>query len=501
MPKKAKSKRRRSAFSAKPKLPLKQRILRRVFRALPFAMNAFLVFTILIVLAAIGTIGWQAFAQSGGGGEDPPPTRTVEYKYDDHGMLVGRLVKDGGGTVIEDRRFLVDYHSITGYPQFLAEINYKTQTPFKENVWGPDGLLSQTEWINGNEYIVRYPMADAQGTIRAVQHEYHGGPKNGTTEVTYHDYSPFGELLGDPPAVGYAFQGQWRDPDTGMQFHWTRWYDPRTGRWNTKDGNFDFPKNFGNEYAFVGQNPVNNTDPTGNMTLSETVQTLAIRGYAMYDQYSNLNDIISIARTVASGQSVAALDVALVMFSMLPNTPNFKHVPWQHGKHIVDPQDVDNIAEAIRRYAPQTIKDKQTVGEFILRSRAKNRGLKPVHQFSPSGQGYDDIFRHGDDLVIGEAKLAEGSVSYTRRETTRWMEKRPELLAKYGPPPYKQGSEAWVADYAIELMESQGRRRNPALGQEILDKLKEGKVLWYEVVTKTKGEVPSSIVETVRKLD
>ena len=59
----------------------------------------------------------------------------------------------------------------------------------------------------------------------------------------------------------YTFQGREIDWDTGLTYFRARWYNPETGRWLSKD-----PIGISgglNLYAFVGNNPVNFTDPSG----------------------------------------------------------------------------------------------------------------------------------------------------------------------------------------------------------------------------------------------
>ena len=62
------------------------------------------------------------------------------------------------------------------------------------------------------------------------------------------------------------------------------------------------------------------------------------------------------------------------------------------------------------------------------------------------------------------------------------------MLNKNGK--FDQGSKPWILDYARDL-----ERINPALGKEIQDKLKTGKVLWYEVHTQIKGGEIKRITE------
>lgn len=56
-----------------------------------------------------------------------------------------------------------------------------------------------------------------------------------------------------------------------------RWYDPETGQWISVDPAFDFPGNFGNPHAYVGQNPVTYVDPSGrNFDLNSQLGAAAV---------------------------------------------------------------------------------------------------------------------------------------------------------------------------------------------------------------------------------
>jgi RHS repeat-associated protein len=102
--------------------------------------------------------------------------------------------------------------------------------------------------------VVSYYLADHLGSIVQMT--------NSTGAVTLsRDYDPFGNPLVGAATAGYAFTGREWDPETNLYYYRARYYDPKQGRFLNED-----PIGFGggvNFYAYVGDNPVNWTDPDG----------------------------------------------------------------------------------------------------------------------------------------------------------------------------------------------------------------------------------------------
>jgi RHS repeat-associated protein len=80
-------------------------------------------------------------------------------------------------------------------------------------------------------------------------------------------YDPFGNptaFTGTRARVG--FQGDWTDPDTGQVDMGSRWYEPDTGTFVSRDS-ADYSSGnsvLANKYAYGADDPLGNNDPTGN---------------------------------------------------------------------------------------------------------------------------------------------------------------------------------------------------------------------------------------------
>ncbi|ATQ44036.1 hypothetical protein CSW64_17400 [Caulobacter mirabilis] len=88
------------------------------------------------------------------------------------------------------------------------------------------------------------------------------------------NYSPYGEMSGALPAnVPFGYTGRYHDAETGLWYYRARYYHPRLGQFLQVDpiGTKDDP----NLMLYVGADPVNNIDYTGNQTV------VSLEGYAL----------------------------------------------------------------------------------------------------------------------------------------------------------------------------------------------------------------------------
>jgi len=116
---------------------------------------------------------------------------------------------------------------------------------------------------------VRLAMRDGPtGSIYHFLNDHLGTPEivtDSSGTVVWEGYHlPFGETIIHPDSSvvnNFRFPGQYEDSETGFHYNYHRYYDPRTGRYLTPD-----PIGLAggiNLYAYVENNPVNETDPFG----------------------------------------------------------------------------------------------------------------------------------------------------------------------------------------------------------------------------------------------
>ena len=139
--------------------------------------------------------------------------------------------------------------------QVIADLDSNGNV-LRSYVWGEgiDRLLAVK--VGTKSYAA---LTDVQGTV--------WGLADGTDVVARWTYDAWGNVLSgeasDPAlaAFRYRFQGREFSAVTGLTNFRMRWYDPRTGRWLSKDpirllGGL-------NLYAFCGDDPLNKTDWRG----------------------------------------------------------------------------------------------------------------------------------------------------------------------------------------------------------------------------------------------
>jgi RHS repeat-associated protein len=165
-------------------------------------------------------------------------TTTLVYTYNGDGLRVAR--SDGS----QNTTYAWDLAS--GLPQVLND----GDTLYVPGVGQWDG----DEWT--------YNLADGLGSVRQVVDA-------GGCIVRRYTYSPFGRVLAAQGTRGSALQyaGEHWDGDAGLLYLRARWYDPATGRFLTRDpfpGFAALPQTQ-HAYVYVGNNPVNLTDPNGQI--------------------------------------------------------------------------------------------------------------------------------------------------------------------------------------------------------------------------------------------
>ena len=213
--------------------------------------------------------------------------KTALYVYNADNKLVKATVQQGSNVVVET--YTYDYagnrtSKTTTINNHVEKVYYLNDNSSLTNVlveFGANGdeicyytigadLVSQE--INGKVYVYLY---DGHGTVRALANE------NGKVTDTY-CYDAFGNLISSTgsTANSYRYCGEQFDSTTGLYYLRARYMDTSTGRFISQDtyaGSTADPISL-HKYLYANSNPVMYSDPSGYMSLGETMVTCAVIG-------------------------------------------------------------------------------------------------------------------------------------------------------------------------------------------------------------------------------
>jgi RHS repeat-associated protein len=169
---------------------------------------------------------------------------SVEFSYDPLGRRAWKTVGDLAGTYLFNTAYVYDGQDV------LQEIGGATST-VSTYTHGPG--IDEPLTIERSSRGTSYYHADAVGSI--IKMTDPSGAVTGTRA-----YDTFGVPSGTTDS-GWAYAGRPWDAEVGLYYDRARYYDPALGRFLSEDpAGFEAGTNF---YAYVGNNPLLFTDPSG----------------------------------------------------------------------------------------------------------------------------------------------------------------------------------------------------------------------------------------------
>jgi RHS repeat-associated protein len=250
-------------------------------------------------------------------GNEEVLTQGLTYIYDYENKLVQVI---DGATVVADSK----------YDPFGRRIK---KTVGSEITWyvydGPNIVADYTEtggnWVLRNAYTYTLGVDDPL-SIRQGQNLYYYlkdglGSITGLTNssgsiglVKTYRYKAFGEISAQTGTLNqpFAFTGREYDSESGLYFYRARYYDPKAGRFLTKDP-IGFAGGDVNLFRMVQNNPVNFIDPSGLANFGELYIKLVEKPFSPF---------IVAGGAVVSGGAVAfaGATTTVVGFASMPAT-------------------------------------------------------------------------------------------------------------------------------------------------------------------------------------
>ncbi len=128
-------------------------------------------------------------------------------------------------------------------------------------------LAEETNIVSSGAGDTHWALTDHEGSVRDVI-------DNSGSVLDHIQYDSFGNILSQSnaaDAMRLAYTGQQYDSQTGLYYDHARYYDPSTGRFLSTDP-AGFTAGDENLYRYVGNSPVDHTDPTGESACSASGQ-------------------------------------------------------------------------------------------------------------------------------------------------------------------------------------------------------------------------------------
>lgn len=181
------------------------------------------------------------------------------YAYDALGRRITRILDADGtaGGPTETRYFYDEW-------QVIEEQNGigTTQATYVYGLYIDEILNMQRGsdfYYHADDYYNVMALTNAAGTVvERYEYDDYGRAVDPTT---------LNPIAGTPSGIGnpYLFTGRRLDPETGWYYYRTRYLDPLSGRFTTRDsiGTWGDEVSLGNAFAFAGSNPWTYGDPFG----------------------------------------------------------------------------------------------------------------------------------------------------------------------------------------------------------------------------------------------
>jgi len=162
--------------------------------------------------------------------------------------------------------------------QFLWDVTSNLPLLIKDGstayIHGPNGM--PLEQINGSTPL--WLHHDQLGSTRLITNS------SGSTQATY-SFDPYGNLTTSTGTVAnpLRYAGQYQDSESGLYYLRARYYDPTTAQFISRDPAVVKTRE---PYAYVGDSPLNGSDPSGLFGWNDVTNGLKTAAYVVLEGVS-----------------------------------------------------------------------------------------------------------------------------------------------------------------------------------------------------------------------
>lgn len=241
-------------------------------------------------------------------------TRTTTFHYNASGQIVNDTYTDGSGP------------AVTG--SYLIGLSRESRTLITGT--GADSsspaALSGPATVKTDGPGAGYYVVDGQGSVAAMV----DADGQVTSTYRYTDYGVPTETGAKAFAAGapaeasvnpFTYDGAYTNPQTGTQYLPARTYDPSQGRFLSLDG-----ADLINRYQAFNTNPINFTDPTGQLAVPDIVTdifaALLFVTFAVVSYGAAAPAVGAVIDAIAEGTEVAATTVASAVLNSVSTATN-----------------------------------------------------------------------------------------------------------------------------------------------------------------------------------
>jgi RHS repeat-associated protein len=208
---------------------------------------------------------------------DPNQVSDPIYGYDAENHLTHaagtNYTYDGNGMRVKKSTNELNWFDESG--TLLAETN-SSGGDTRHFIYFAGRMIARREYASGNVYYYfgdqlqsARNMTDAQGKLQYSSDFYPYGQENNIFDCSKNSTCSGTDAVGTNHT--HRFTSKKRDPESQIDYRPLRMYDPPLGRWLTTDpipAHLCRPQSL-NRYNYVGNNPINFTDPSGGFGVGE----------------------------------------------------------------------------------------------------------------------------------------------------------------------------------------------------------------------------------------